>query len=76
MDDEYRHTCDYKLCQLGLKKGDTFKFIFDFGDDWRFQCKVLRIIYDDMEEEKIIKRVGKSPEQYPDYRYEEDEDSF
>lgn len=76
LEDEYRHTCDYKLCQLGLEKGDVFKFVFDFGDDWNFQCKVLRIIYADMEEEKIIKSVGKSPEQYPDYEYKDKDDSF
>ncbi|MBO1136469.1 IS1096 element passenger TnpR family protein [Enterococcus faecalis] len=67
LDQEYRHTCDYKLSQLGLEKGDRFKMIFDFGDDWRFQCKVLRIIEEEFEEVKMLKSVGKAPIQYPDY---------
>ncbi|MBO1101200.1 plasmid pRiA4b ORF-3 family protein [Enterococcus hirae] len=66
-DNEYLHTCDYRLYQFGLKKGDAFKFVFDFGDDWRFQCKVLRVIDDDSEYETVIKSVGESPEQYFNY---------
>ena len=31
-----------KLEKLNLSKGDQFKYLFDFGDEWRFQCKVLR----------------------------------
>lgn len=56
-----------KLAQLGLQKGTAFKFLFDFGDEWRFQCKVLRVIDEDTPEELIVRSVGKSPEQYPDY---------
>ena len=66
-DNEYLHTCDCRLYQFGLKKGDAFKFVFDFGDDWRFQCKVLRVIDDDSEYETVIKSVGESPEQYFNY---------
>ena len=46
---------------------DSIKFVFDFGDDWRFQCKVLRVIDDDSEYETVIKSVGESPEQYFNY---------
>lgn len=66
-DEEYRHTCDYKLYQIKLKKDDKFKFVFDFGDDWQFQCKVLRIVDEDIKGAMLIKLVGDSPEQYPDY---------
>ncbi|WP_307984564.1 hypothetical protein [uncultured Lactococcus sp.] len=34
LEGEHRHTCDYSLSQLDFKKGDQFKMIFDFGDDW------------------------------------------
>ncbi|MGN0576671.1 MAG: DUF6930 domain-containing protein [Ruminococcus sp.] len=61
------------LAQLGLQKGTAFKFLFDFGDEWRFQCKVLRVLDEDTPEELIVRSVGKSPEQYPDY---EDFDDF
>lgn len=66
-DDEYPHTCDVKLSKLGLQKDDKFKFIFDFGDEWEFQCKVLRIIDEDTDDAMIIRMVGAPPEQYPEY---------
>lgn len=69
-DEEYRHTCDYTLHQLNLQKDDKFLFLFDFGDEWRFQCRVLRTNNEDIEEAMIVRMVGESPEQYPDYDYE------
>lgn len=66
-DEKYRHTCDYRIYQLGLQKGDAFKFVFDFGESWEFQCKVLRIEDTDTKNAVLIRRVGKSPEQYPIY---------
>lgn len=69
-DEEYRHTCDYKLHQLNLQKSDKFLFIFDFGDDWHFQCKVLRVIDEDTKEAEILRSVGEPPEQYPDFDYD------
>lgn len=66
-DDEFRHTCDYSLPQLKLKKGDAFKLVFDFGDNWVFQCKVLRLLAEDTEDAEIIRSVGEAPVQYPDY---------
>lgn len=65
-EDKYRHTSDYTLDVVEV--GYEFRFIFDFGDEWTFQCKVLK----EEEEEtinylEIIKTVGDSPEQYPNY---------
>lgn len=82
--DEYgdeQHTCDYTLKQLNLKKGDAFKFVFDFGADWRFQCKVLREVAEDTPHEGddlaiLLRRVGDSPnqlERYEEWAAEEDE---
>ena len=65
-DEEFRHTCDHTIHQLKLQKGDAFKFMFDFGDDWRFQCRVLRFLDEDTEDAEIIRLVGKAPQQYPD----------
>jgi len=57
---------------LGFKIGDAFGYWFDFGDDWWHQINVVAI------EEKpsgkyprIVKRVGASPPQYPDWDGEE-----
>ena len=41
--------------------------IFDFGDDWRFQCKVLRLLKEDVEDvdgARVLKEVGRAPKQY------------
>ncbi len=53
---------------LGLKVDQAFGYWFDFGDDWWHQINVLAI--DDKvprgKYPKVVKRVGKSPPQYPD----------
>lgn len=67
-DGEFPHTCDCLLYQLLLKKGDAFKFLFDFGDEWVFQCKVLRVESPGAAQARVIRAVGEAPEQYPDYR--------
>lgn len=61
-----RLTKDYKLEQFGLSKGDQFKYVFDFGDEWRFQCKILRELDVRTDIPSVIRRVGESPEQYPE----------
>lgn len=54
---------------LGLTIGRAFGYWFDFGDDWLHQINVVAI--DDQPESskypKIIKRVGETPPQYPDF---------
>jgi hypothetical protein len=56
---------------LGLKKGRSFRYWFDFGDDWWHQIDVEAVDEDIPKGKypKITKRVGKSPPQY----LEEDE---
>ena len=53
---------------LGLKVNQAFGYWFDFGDDWWHQINVVAI--DDKMPKgkfpKVVKRVGKSPPQYPD----------
>ena len=54
---------------LGLKPGEVFFYIFDFGDEWEHQITVEAV---DLPAEKgrryprVEKIVGKSPAQYPD----------
>ena len=64
-DVEERYTENVYLDTLSVKQ--KFKFIFDFGDEWRFECQVLREIEAEDEEAYLVRSVGTPPEQYPDY---------
>lgn len=69
-----RLTKKYTLKKLQLAKGQKFKYVFDFGDEWEFQCKVLRELEEDTKTPLVIRSVGESPEQYPEWEEYEDED--
>ena len=71
-DGEERYTENVYLDILSVKQ--KFKFIFDFGDEWRFECQVLREIDTEDEEAYLVREVGTPPEQYPDYDSFEDEE--
>lgn len=58
-----RRTDAYTLEDAGLCKGMKFKYVYDFGDEWTFQCKVLRIEEDPTPMPKVIKSKGKAPDQ-------------
>ena len=66
---------------LDLKKGQSFGYLFDFGDDWYHRGIVIAI--DEKtpagKYPKVTERVGKSPPQYINWDEEdiedEDEDS-
>lgn len=64
IDDGVPFTNKYKLYQLDLYKGKQFKYVFDFGDEWMFQCKVLRVLEEETETPRIIKSKGEAPKQY------------
>ncbi|MCF7958033.1 MAG: plasmid pRiA4b ORF-3 family protein [Phycisphaerae bacterium] len=55
------------LASLGLKKGNVFYYLFDFGDEWWHEIKVEKTggQADEGEYPRIIEREGKSPGQYP-----------
>ena len=55
-----------KLQSLELEKGSKFKFLFDFGDEWLFQCAVLGLSEESVSEPLIIKSKGEAPPQYPE----------
>lgn len=78
MDGYERLSKGKKLEKLNLTKGSKFKYVFDFGDEWRFQCKVLRELEEDTKTPLVIRSVGESPEQYPEWEeyeeYEEEEE--
>ena len=62
-----RLTRSYKLSQFHLQKGDKFRYVFDFGDSWEFQCKLLRETEEATKTPIVLRSVGESPEQYPDW---------
>lgn len=57
-----------KLDDLDLKPERVFGYWFDFGDDWYHQIQVDRIerAIPTVTYPRVIKRLGKSPPQYPD----------
>lgn len=58
------------LGNLKLRKGQKFTYLFDFGDEWWFDIRVLQIQDGSIEKAEVIKAVNEAPEQYP--VYEED----
>jgi len=62
-----------KLSKFRLVKGDKFLYIFDYGDEWRFQIKVLQVIEGTTISPIVLKSVGKII-QYEDYEGDWDED--
>jgi hypothetical protein len=67
-----------KIGDVGLKEKDVFHYLFDFGDDWWHRIRVQSIRKGAFRREHkhimVVKSVGSSPPQYPDYdEYEDDE---
>ncbi len=69
-----RHSADYTLLSLSLNKGQQFKYLFDYGDEHIFQCRVLQILDEATETPTIIRSVGASPVQYPDWEEDWDDE--
>ena len=61
-----------KLSKFHLHKGDKFLYIFDYGDEWRFQIKVLRAIDEPTKTPLVLKSVGEIS-QYGDDEDDEDD---
>jgi len=62
-DDEYRHTCDYTLRKAKLHVDQKFVYVFDFGDDWEFRCRVLKILDEQTEIPEVVRTKGDPPDQ-------------
>ena len=75
VDDAEKYSSDVTLRQLQLEKGDKFKFLFDLGDEWRFQCKVLRELEERTDIPGTVRTVGEAPVQYTDCEEEYEEDN-
>ena len=68
---EHRHTSKYKLGKINLEVGDKFLYIFDFGEEWRFSCKVLKVLDKKTKNPMIVRSMGKPPAQYEEWEDEE-----
>ncbi|MCL2166581.1 MAG: plasmid pRiA4b ORF-3 family protein [Clostridiales bacterium] len=75
------HTDEVKLSALHLSKGAKFLYLFDYGDEWRFYIKVLRVIDEPTSRPVILKSVGQisqygddDDEDYDEYDNEDDDE--
>jgi hypothetical protein len=66
--DEGPWVTDINVADLPLEPGETMIFVFDFGDNWRFDVKLERIeLPGARNQPRILERHGKAPRQYPDW---------
>jgi hypothetical protein len=68
-EDEGPHVDEVKIGELGLAKGQTILYLFDYGDEWHFHVTLEEIQQSSRLPKKpqIIESKGKSPEQYPNW---------
>lgn len=59
-----RTTRNVRLSQLGLVPGKKFKYVFDFGEEWAFQLRVLRAVDQVTKKPRVIRAVGDAIAQY------------
>lgn len=57
-------TDEVTLGDLSLRVGQKFKYLFDFGDDWVFQCRVLKEMDIITMSPVLVRSKGIAPEQY------------
>jgi hypothetical protein len=64
-----RSAAETRIGDIELNEKDIFHYLFDFGDDWWHRIRVQKIRHVQILKKhmKLIKSVGKSPDQYPDY---------
>ena len=68
-EDEGPHVDEVRIGELGLTKGQTFLYLFDYGDEWRFGVTLEEVLQGKSHPKKprIIESKGKNPEQYPNW---------
>ena len=71
-----KSTAKTRVGDVDLEEKDVFHYLFDFGDVWWHRIRVQSIKETNLSKKsiKIIKSVGESPPQYPDYDDYFDED--
>lgn len=68
-DDEGPHVDEVKIGELGLWPGQSFLYLFDYGDEWHFKVELedIRTGEPKPSRPRIVESKGKAPEQYPPY---------
>lgn len=71
-DDEGPHADEVKIGELELHKNQKFLYLFDYGDEWRFNVEVIDIESSNLKlfKPEIVEFNGKAPKQYPDFEDE------
>lgn len=66
---EGRKTADVPIGIFGLKEGQKFAYLFDFGDCHQFEIEVISygVVEDNKKYPTLLESKGKVPEQYPEY---------
>ncbi|MEZ4768148.1 MAG: hypothetical protein R2844_06935 [Caldilineales bacterium] len=65
------------LASLDLQPDQRFLYLFDYGDEWRFNVKLDKIgieVEPGVEYPRIVEAVGNPPPQYPAWEDEDDDD--
>lgn len=61
-----------RIESLNLKPKQKFLYLFDYGDEWRFEVEFLREGFPEKTDyPRIIDSRGEAPQQYTDYEEEE-----
>lgn len=70
-----RSTAKTRIRDVGLDEKDIIHYLFDFGDDWwhRIRVQSIKPAPSRKKHIKLIKSVGESPPQYPDFDDDYDE---
>jgi len=66
-------TTDFTLDSVINSDDQKFKYIFDFGEEWTFQCKVLKRIEEETELPTVVRAKGEAPPQYGGFDDDEEE---
>lgn len=68
-EDEGPHADEVKIGELDLNEKQSFLYLFDYGDEWKFKVDVYSI--EEMNAKllnpQIIETKGELPQQYPDF---------
>ncbi len=67
--EESPFTSETRVGEIPLLPGQSMMFLFDFGDDWKFNVELESIEAEQtkLSEPMVLESKGKSPEQYPEF---------
>ena len=73
--DEEPSAEEVRVGDLPLAVGTVMDYVYDFGDNWEFECKLERIEAsgEAPARPEIVEKRGEAPAQYPGWEDEEDE---